>query len=110
MSNLLIPDYQSNALEQTAYQLASCTDQLFQQIQQQQALTSIVDRIRSSLDLNTILTTTATEIRQLLNADRVGLFQFTPGSGWDEGEFVAENVAAEFPSAMAAKVYDHCFG
>ena len=99
-----------NALQQAAYQLSSCTDQLFQQIEQEQVLTSIIDRIRSSLDLDTIFTTTSTAIRQLLNADRVGVFCFTKGSGWDEGVFVAEDVASEFPSAMAAKVYDHCFG
>ncbi len=97
------------ALEQTAYQLSSCTEQLFQQIKQQQTLTSIVDRIRSSLNLETILKTTVTEIRQLFNADRVAVFRFAPGSGWDEGEFVSEDVALGFPSAMAAKIHDHCF-
>ncbi|MEL7035263.1 MAG: GAF domain-containing protein [Cyanobacteria bacterium J06592_8] len=110
MSSLPTPDAEYNSLQQTAYQLVSCTEQLFEQIKQQQALTSIIDRIRSSLDLETILNVTATEIRQLLNADRVGVFRFYPNSGWNEGEFVAENVAQEYPSAMAAKVYDHCFG
>lgn len=110
MSNLPLPNKQFNALQQAADQLASCTEQIFQQIEQQETLTSIIDKIRSSLDLDTIFKTTATEIRQLLNADRVGVFRFTPGSGWDEGEFVAEDVASEFPSALAAKVYDHCFG
>ncbi|MDA0867515.1 MAG: GAF domain-containing protein [Cyanobacteria bacterium] len=99
-----------NALQQTAYQLASCTDQLFQQLEQQQTLVSIIDRIRASLDLTTLFNTTAAEVRQLLNADRVGIFQFTPGTGWDEGEFVAEDAAAGVSSALAAKVYDHCFG
>ena len=108
MSNL--PVQPVNALQQAAYQLATCTDQIFKQIEQQQALTSIIDKIRSSLNLEVIFETTTTEIRQLLNADRVGMFQFTPGSGWDEGEFVAEDVAPGFSSAMAAKIYDHCFG
>jgi GAF domain-containing protein len=110
MSNLPVPDKQLNTLQQAAYQLASCTEQIFQQIEQQQTLTSIIDKIRSSLDLDTIFKTTATAIRQLLSADRVGVFRFTPGSKWCEGEFVAEDVALEFPSALAAKVYDRCFG
>jgi GAF domain-containing protein len=93
-----------------ADQPISCTNELLQQIQQQQALNSIVDRIRSCLKLDDILKTTATETRQLLNADRVGVFWFIPGSQWHEGEFVAEDVAAEFPSAMATRIYDHCFG
>jgi GAF domain-containing protein len=110
MSHQSVPPQRLDALQQAAYQLSSCTDQIFQQIEQQQTLTRIIDKIRSSLDLSGILKTTATEIRQMLNADRVGVFRFTPGSGWDEGEFVSEAVDAEFPSAMAAKVYDHCFG
>ena len=101
---------QLNTLQQAAHQLASCTNELFEKINQQQALTSIIDKIRSSLDLDTIFNTTAIEVRHLLNADRVGVFRFYPESGWNEGEFVAEDVAPEFPSAMAAKVYDHCFG
>lgn len=110
MSNLPLPDKQFNPLQQAAYQLASCTEQIFQQIERQQTLTSIIDNIRSSLDFETIFKTTATSIRQLLSADRVGLFRFTPGSGCDRGEFVAEDVAVEFPSALAVKVSDDCFG
>ncbi len=110
MLNPLNPDGQFTALRQAAYQLVSCTDQLFKQLEQEQILTSIIDRLRSPLDLDTLFKITATEIRQLLNADRVGVFQFTPGTGWDAGEFVAEDVASEFTSALAAKVFDHCFG
>ena len=110
MANYLGADQSFNSLQQAAYQLSSCTDQIFLQIKQQQALNHIVDGIRSSQDLNTLLKTTATEIRELLNADRVGVFRFTPGSGWDEGEFVSESVDANFSSAMAEKVHDHCFG
>ena len=104
------PSQRFSALQQAAYQLSSCTDQLFQQIEQEQILNSIVDRIRSSLEPEDIFDTTSTSIRQLLNADRVGVFRFTPDSGWDEGEFVAEDVATEYPSVMAAKVYDHYLG
>ncbi len=110
MFNPPVSSQQFNALQQAAYHLAACTDQLFQQIEQEQVLASIIDRIRSSLELGTIFKTTSTAIRQLLNADRVGVFCFTPDSGWDEGEFVAEDVALGFSSALEAKVYDHCFG
>lgn len=99
-----------NALQQAAYQLSACTNQIFEQIEQAQILNGITDRIRSSLDLETIFNTTSIEIRRLLNADRVGVFRFTPDTGWDEGEFVAEDVTSAFSSAMAAKVRDHCFG
>jgi len=110
MSNCLEADQSFNALQQAAFQLSSCTDQIFLQIKQQEALSSIVDRIRSSVSIDTLFNTTALEVRELLNADRVGVFRFTPESGWDEGEFVAEAVIPSFPSAMSEKVYDHCFG
>lgn len=90
-------DKQYNALQQAAYQLASCTDQLFQQIDQQQALDRIIDKIRSSSELDTLFKTTAVEVRQLLNADRVGVFRFDPDSGYDDGEFVSEDVVVNLP-------------
>ncbi|NJM99669.1 MAG: GAF domain-containing protein [Phormidesmis sp. RL_2_1] len=110
MSHLINNDEQFNALQQAAEQLSSCAGQISLQIRQQQALTSSINRIRASSDIQTIFKTAATEIRELLAADRVGVFRFTLGSGWDEGEFVAEDVALNFPSAMATKVHDHCFG
>ncbi|MDX2100184.1 MAG: ATP-binding protein [Leptolyngbyaceae cyanobacterium bins.59] len=78
--------------------------------QQQQAVFGVIARIRASLDLETIFQATATEVRQLLGADRVGVFRFYPESGWNDGEFVSEDVSPEFPSALAARIHDHCFG
>ncbi|MGB2926361.1 MAG: GAF domain-containing protein [Limnothrix sp.] len=110
MSQSSGPYQDFNILEQTAYQLSACTDQLFQQLKQQQTLTGVIDKIRSSNDLETIFETTATEVRQLLNADRVGVFRFFPESGWNEGEFVAENLAEGIASVLGEKVHDYCFG
>lgn len=110
MSQSSGPYQDFNALEQAAYQLSSCTDQLFQQIKQQQAISGVIDKIRSSNDLDTILKTTATEVRQLLNSDRVCVFRFFPESGFDEGEFIAEDIAEGISSVLAERVYDHCFG
>ncbi|MBW4559787.1 MAG: GAF domain-containing protein [Mojavia pulchra JT2-VF2] len=71
-------------------------------------LNRIISRIRESLDLATIFTTTVTEVRQLIKTDRVGVFCFYPELDW-EGEFIYEDVAAEWGSAMAAKLRDRCF-
>lgn len=79
-------------------------------VAKQKALFAVVTKIRESLDLDIILKSTATEVRQLLNADRVGMFQFDPNSGFDDGEFVSEDVLPEFDSAKAIKVHDRCFG
>ncbi|PSB22304.1 hypothetical protein C7B76_04565 [filamentous cyanobacterium CCP2] len=76
----------------------------------QQALLRVITNIRASLDLDSLFQTTATEVRQLLNADRVGLFRFYPDSNWDDGEFVSEDVLPGFHSALNARVHDHCFG
>ena len=80
------------------------------QIEQQKALTSVISRIRESLDLEQIFTTTAKEVRNLLQSDRVAVFRFEPNSGWDDGEFIAEDVDPQWDSALAKRVHDHCFG
>jgi light-regulated signal transduction histidine kinase (bacteriophytochrome) len=80
------------------------------EVERQKALFGVITRLREPLDLEAIFQATAREVRQLLAADRVGMFRFYPDSGWDDGEFVSEDVDPAFPSAIAQKVHDHCFG
>ncbi|MGV0103016.1 GAF domain-containing protein [Nostoc sp. DSM 114160] len=93
----------------TENQLLLSSIQLQEQLEQQKALASVIVRIRESLDLEKIFQTTVTQVRQLLNADRVAVFQFDREQNW-QGEFISEDVAAGWNSAMAIKVYDRCFG
>ncbi|NEQ54879.1 MAG: GAF domain-containing protein [Leptolyngbya sp. SIO3F4] len=79
-------------------------------IDQQQTMAGVIGKIRESLDLTKIFTVTTQEVRRILTADRVGIFRFQSGSGWNSGEFVSEDVDSAYPSALAAKVDDHCFG
>jgi light-regulated signal transduction histidine kinase (bacteriophytochrome) len=79
-------------------------------LEQQKALFRVITRLREPLELETIFQATATEVRQLLQADRVGMFRFYPNSGWDDGEFVSEDVDPLFSSAIKQKIHDHCFG
>jgi two-component system, sensor histidine kinase and response regulator len=103
------------AIEQ---ELQTLRSQLVQQQQsaqlnaaaQQQALFAVITKIRASLDLDSIFKSTAIEVRQLLNADRVGMFCFHPDSNYNAGEFVSEDVVTPFAHALAAKIEDHCFG
>jgi PAS domain S-box-containing protein len=81
-----------------------------QQAEREHLLHQTTQRIRQSLDLATIFNTATEEIRQLINADRVGIFQFAGDSNFNGGEFVSESVVAGFTSALAAKIHDHCFG
>ena len=80
------------------------------QLEEQKALTRVIGRIRESLDLEEIFKTTATEVRQLLQSDRVAVFQFEPNSGWNDGEFIAEDLGEEWDSVLAKPVRDRCFG
>lgn len=83
-------------------------DQYPGQQERRQALSAVIARIRQSLDLDTIFATTVTEVRKLLQADRVGVFRFHPEADW-EGEFVWEDVGQEWLSALTERVRDHCF-
>lgn len=76
--------------------------------EQQKALSRVISHIRESLDIETIFKITVTEVRQLLNTDRVGVFRFYPELEW-EGEFIYEDVGAESVSILATKLHDHCF-
>ncbi|MGK7924942.1 MAG: GAF domain-containing protein [Spirulina sp.] len=58
--------------------------------QSYRALAKVIDRVRRSLDIETIFKTTTREVRQLLAAERVAIFRFNPD--WS-GEFVAESLA-----------------
>ena len=83
---------------------------LANQLKISQLVEQITQAIRQSLDPQKIFVTATREIRQLLKADRVGIFKFAPASDYHQGEFVAEDVISDFPSALAAKVRDRCFG
>jgi light-regulated signal transduction histidine kinase (bacteriophytochrome) len=105
------------ALEKLQHIFATEIQPLEQEISQanfkldrQKALFEVITRLRSPVELSVIFRETAIEVRQLLKADRVGMFRFDPASGWNDGEFVSEDVDAAFPSAMGQKIHDHCFG
>ncbi|NEQ24570.1 MAG: GAF domain-containing protein, partial [Microcoleus sp. SIO2G3] len=93
-----------------ALQSVESSEQMQKQAEQAKVISKAIDKIRQSFDLDTLFKTTAREVRQLLSADRVGVFRFYPGSGFDDGEFVSEDVNSGYSSAVAAKVHDHCFG
>ncbi|UNU23552.1 ATP-binding protein [Microcoleus vaginatus] len=63
----------------------------------EQAIARSIDRIRQSLDIDTIFKTTTSELRQTLKCDRVGIYRFNPD--WS-GEFVAESMAPGWISLM----------
>jgi PAS domain S-box-containing protein len=83
---------------------------IHQQVEQETLLREIGQKIRQSLNLQTIFDTASQEIRSVIQADRVGIFKFFPDSNFSEGEFVAESVVERFPSVVKIRVRDRCFG
>jgi signal transduction histidine kinase len=67
---------------------------------------SLVERIRQSLDLDVVLQTTVSEVRQLLQVERVFLLQFQPD--W-RGVIRVEDCAIPGLSLQGRHVYDPCF-
>ncbi|MBE9007179.1 GAF domain-containing protein [Fortiea sp. LEGE XX443] len=99
------------ALQQA--QLLTQTQQLAADLrkaaEQRQILFEVVSKLRESLDLETIFTATAHEVRRTLNADRVVVYRFDPNSELDEGEVVAEDILPGFISTINLKIQDTCF-
>ncbi len=64
---------------------------LQQQVNKERFFSTIIQRIRSSLDLDTILSTAVADARQILQVDRVIVYQLLEDGN---GEVVAESIAA----------------
>jgi len=79
---------------------------LRRQAEEDRLRVAILQRIRQSLHLNTILDTTVAEVRQFLRTDRVLIYQFAPD--WS-GRVVAESVSLNDLSIWGQTIYDPCF-
>ena len=77
---------------------------------QQQALFQVISKIRETMDLDSIFKTAVVQVRQMLEADRVGVFRFDPESHWNDGEFLSEAVLPQFSSIRSMRVQNYCFG
>lgn len=84
--------------------------QLRRQLQKQQArqrlLTHIAFRIRQSLQLEDTLETAVTEVRRLLQCDRVLVYQFAADMS---GEIIAESVGAGWTAVLGTTIEDTYF-
>ena len=59
-------------------------------VNRDRALSKVIDKIRQSLDIDSIFLTTTQEMRALLNTDRVAIYRLNPDYS---GEFVAESIS-----------------
>jgi PAS domain S-box-containing protein len=74
-----------------------------QQAERERLMSAIAQRIRASLQLEDILNTTVSEVRQFLQTDRVIIFYCLPGIG---GRVTAESVVAPYRSIQGVEISD----
>ncbi len=79
---------------------------LKQQTERERLITQITQKIRQSLDLETILNTTVAEVRQFLCTDRVVVYKFNPD--WS-GNIIIESVENSEFSILGRQIHDICF-
>ena len=89
---------------QQAKELKKSNAELQRGIETQKAISSIVAKIRSSLDVNIVFSTTTQAVRELLEADRAVIYRFN--SDWS-GEFIAESVNQNYDSLMKIQWQDN---
>ncbi|HEY9706527.1 MAG TPA: GAF domain-containing protein, partial [Allocoleopsis sp.] len=86
-------------LQQAEYvqKMRSQSEQLAQAVERERTSSKIMDRIRQSLDLDTIFRRTTEELRALLKAERSAVYRFNPDFS---GYYVAESVVSGFISLL----------
>lgn len=104
--------WERQLLEGVASQLAIAINQAklysetMRQAERESLLRLIGNQIRSTLDLGTILQTAVREVRQLLQCDRVIIYQFE--DNW-QGKVVVEDMTVPWPSILGDMGADKCF-
>lgn len=104
---------QTQALELTIYeQEQQITKQqqikeaLELQVSQEQIIAELIEQLRRFEQVKDILNLTVTQTRQLLQLDRLIVYQFQPD--WS-GKVVAESVVAPWSSLIGVPIEDQCF-
>lgn len=79
---------------------------LRQQVEQEQLVMQISQRISRSLNLQEILNTAVAEVRRFLQVDRVFIYRFEPD--WS-GVITVESVVADYTSVQGSRITDSFF-
>lgn len=79
---------------------------LRRQAEEERLIRTMTQHIRESLDLDSILQTTVTEVRQFLQTDRVLIYRFNPD--WS-GDMIVEAVVPPWRAVLGSTVKDPCF-
>ena len=79
---------------------------VLQQHARSQLMSAMTLRIRQYLDLQDILTSTVSEVREFLQTDRVLIYRFLPD--WN-GTVAVESVDPQWSSSLGLEIQDSCF-
>jgi len=79
---------------------------LRQQTERERLVVEIAQRIRQSLNLDEILSTTVSEVQQFLQCDRVFIYRFEPDWG---GIVVVESVGGDWKPILGSRLKDPTF-
>jgi methyl-accepting chemotaxis protein PixJ len=81
--------------------------QLQRGIEREQALARVVNRIRNTLEIDTIFKAATQEVRSLLSVERVTIYKFRPDFF---GDFIAESVTGGYPNLTGSGWEDPYIG
>ena len=79
---------------------------LRQQLKRTRIVAEILERIRSSLHLDEVLTKAVKEVRQFLSTDRTVIYRFKPD--WS-GTVIVESVSEDWMPIQGIDIQDNCF-
>jgi two-component system, cell cycle sensor histidine kinase and response regulator CckA len=105
--NQVLLQVEITALLNTAIEHQQAEENLQQQTQQERLIAEITRHIHQSLDLEEILSTVVSGVRQFLQTDRVFIYRFEPD--WS-GIIVVESVGVEWEPVLGRKIKDTFFG
>jgi diguanylate cyclase (GGDEF)-like protein len=96
----------SSTVSLTPAPLQPAVQKMQHQTAPERIVAAVTQHIRQSLELDEILQTTADEVRQLFEVDRVVIYRFEPD--WS-GLVAVESLAEGCPSILGFHVMDTCF-
>ncbi len=101
----VFPDHHVSLLQDITLRKKADQDQ-HQHAHKADLLATLTRKVRQSLEPVEVLQTTVSEVRQILQVDRVVIYQFLPD--WS-GEFVVESVVEPRFSILGQTLKDECF-
>jgi PAS domain S-box-containing protein len=105
-TNIKLPNGQIMGIGQEITERKQTERALKAQLEREQLIRTVMQRVHKSLNLQDILNTIVEEVRHLLQVERVLVYQFAPDMS---GEVVAESVEAGCTQSLNVQIEDTCF-